>query len=108
MGQLIIPLVLFVAIFYFMLIRPQQKRTRETREMQSSLSKGDKIITIGGLHGTIESFDEKTMVLKSGNSRLTFDRAAIREKISKAQKTEEPKKVEEKSEKELPADSAEK
>lgn len=96
MGM-IIPLVLFVAIFYFMLIRPQQKRTKETREMQASLSRGDKVVTIGGLHGTIDSFDEKQMVLKCGNSRLTFDRGAIREKVkSAAEPKQEEKKLEEK------------
>ncbi|MFT8871500.1 MAG: preprotein translocase subunit YajC [Sporolactobacillus sp.] len=81
--NLIIPLVLFVAIFYFMLIRPQQKRSKETREMQNSLQRGDKIVTIGGLHGTIESFDERTIEIRCNGSKLTFDRNAIREKVSK-------------------------
>ncbi|MFT9117425.1 MAG: preprotein translocase subunit YajC [Sporolactobacillus sp.] len=98
--QLILSVVIFIAIFYFMLIRPQQKRTKETREMQSSLSRGDKVVTIGGLHGTIESFDDKQMVLKCGNNHLTFDRGAIREKVNpvtEAKKEDKPKEIAEDS-----------
>ncbi len=49
--------------------------------MQSELKKGDAIVTIGGLHGTIESVDETKIVIKSGGSHLTFDRNAIREVV---------------------------
>ena len=49
--------------------------------MQSELAKGDAIVTIGGLHGTIESVDETKIVIKSGGSHLTFDRNAIREVV---------------------------
>ncbi|BBP91182.1 hypothetical protein BsIDN1_48000 [Bacillus safensis] len=52
--------------------------------MQQSLSKGDKIVTIGGLHGEIDSIDESKVVIKtSENNRLTFDRRAIRELADK-------------------------
>ncbi|RLQ98088.1 preprotein translocase subunit YajC [Falsibacillus albus] len=74
------PLLLMFVLFYFLLIRPQQKRQKAVREMQSDLQKGDKIVTIGGVHGTVDAIDEGTIVLLSGDgSRLTFDRAAIRE-----------------------------
>ncbi|CAH0133930.1 hypothetical protein SRABI96_00309 [Peribacillus sp. Bi96] len=82
MGSLtqILPLILMFVLFYFLLIRPQQKRAKTTRNMQSSLKKGDKIATIGGMHGTIDAIDELQIVVKSSDgTRLTFDRAAIRE-----------------------------
>ncbi|QOR65665.1 preprotein translocase subunit YajC [Cytobacillus suaedae] len=74
------PLILMFAIFYFLLIRPQQKRQKAVREMQSSIKKGDKVITVGGFHGIVDAIDEDTIVLKAGDgARLTFDRQAVRE-----------------------------
>ncbi|MBU7593710.1 preprotein translocase subunit YajC [Metabacillus halosaccharovorans] len=78
----VLPLVLMFAIFYFLLIRPQQKQQKAVREMQNSLTKGDKIVTIGGLHGILDSIDENKIVLKVGDgTRLTFDRKSVREVI---------------------------
>ncbi|MFS0887487.1 preprotein translocase subunit YajC [Peribacillus frigoritolerans] len=82
MGSLtqILPLILMFVLFYFLLIRPQQKRQKTTQNMQSSLKKGDKVATIGGMHGTIDAIDEQQIVIKSPDgTKLTFDRAAIRE-----------------------------
>lgn len=82
MGSLtqILPLILMFVLFYFLLIRPQQKRQKATRNMQTSLKKGDKVATIGGMHGTIDAIDELQIVIKSSDgTKLTFDRAAIRE-----------------------------
>lgn len=77
------PLVIMFAIFYFLLIRPQQKRQKQVKEMQDNLSKGDKIVTIGGLHGTIDALDDTTIVIKcTDGSRLTYDRQAIREVLN--------------------------
>lgn len=76
----VLPLVLMFAVFYFLLIRPQQKRQKSVAQMQSSLQKGDHIITIGGLHGIVDSVSDTTLVLVgSDGSRLTFDRSAVRE-----------------------------
>lgn len=77
----IVMIVAMFAIFYFLLIRPQQKRQKAVAQMQSELKKGDAIVTIGGLHGTIESVTDTTIVIKSGGSHLTFDRSAIREAV---------------------------
>lgn len=77
------PLLLMFALFYFILIRPQQKRQKAIQEMQNNLQKGDVIVTIGGLHGTIDAVDEGKVVIKCGDgSRLTYDRGAIREVIN--------------------------
>ncbi|HWJ77002.1 MAG TPA: preprotein translocase subunit YajC [Niallia sp.] len=84
MGSIVslLPFILMFVLFYFLLIRPQQKRQKSVRDMQNSLKKGDKIVTIGGLHATIDAIDEGTIVLKSKDgSRLTFDRNAIREVV---------------------------
>lgn len=71
-------LVVMFALFYFILIRPQQKKQKERNKMLSSLSRGDQVVTIGGLHGTIDSILDEKVVLKVGDGvRLTFDRAAI-------------------------------
>lgn len=74
------PLILMFVLFYFLLIRPQQKRQKATQQMQSDLKKGDRVVTIGGLHGFVDGIDENTIIIKCGDgSRLTYDRAAIRE-----------------------------
>lgn len=78
----VLPLVLMFAIFYFLLIRPQQKQQKAVREMQNSLQKGEKIVTIGGLHGILDTIDEDKIVIKVGDgTRLTFDRKSIREVV---------------------------
>ncbi|TFJ94008.1 preprotein translocase subunit YajC [Lentibacillus salicampi] len=82
MGTLasLLPIILMFVIFYFLLIRPQQKRQKQVRQMQSDLQKGDKVVTIGGFHAEIHAIDENTVVLQPGDGpRLTYDRSAIRE-----------------------------
>jgi len=85
--QSIIMFVLMIAIFYFLLIRPQQKRQKQIQQMQASLEKGDKVVTIGGLHGFIDSLEVDTVVIRCGDgSKLTYDRSAIREVLEKNEK----------------------
>ncbi|GAK05246.1 preprotein translocase subunit YajC [Geomicrobium sp. JCM 19037] len=80
MIEPIIMLLLMFAIVYFLLIRPQQKRQKQVREMHANLQKGDDIVTIGGLHGTIDAIDEeKIVLLVNDNRKLTYDRSAVRE-----------------------------
>jgi len=80
------PIILMFVLFYFLLIRPQQKRQKNVQQMQSSLKKGDKIVTIGGLHGIVDSVDEGKVVIKCGDgSRLTYDRSAVRDVVESAQ-----------------------
>jgi preprotein translocase subunit YajC len=79
----VFPLILMFVLFYFLLIRPQQKKQKAVQQMQSDLKKGDRIVTIGGLHGFVDALDEGTVVIKCGDgSRLTYDRNAIRDVIS--------------------------
>jgi preprotein translocase subunit YajC len=60
----LIPIILMFVIFYFLLIRPQQKRTKEHREMIANLKKGDRIVTSGGLFGRITGMDEATLTVE--------------------------------------------
>ncbi|MDQ0174292.1 preprotein translocase subunit YajC [Bacillus chungangensis] len=79
------PILLMFVLFYFLLIRPNQKRQKAVQQMQSNLQKGDKIVTIGGLHGLVDALDEGKVVIKCGDStRLTYDRAAIRDVLESA------------------------
>jgi len=80
-GNLVSTIIMFGAIFvifYFMIIRPQQKRSKERTKMLSNIEKGDKVVTSGGLHGTIAGLDEKTVLLEVHDKlKLKFDRSAI-------------------------------
>ncbi|MCA0969961.1 preprotein translocase subunit YajC [Halobacillus litoralis] len=79
----LLPIILMFVIFYFLLIRPQQKKQKQVQQMQSDLQKGDRIITIGGMHGTIHAIDEGTLVLTvQDGTQMKFDRSSIREKMN--------------------------
>ncbi len=59
-----VPIILMFVIFYFLLIRPQQKKAKEHQEIIANLKKGDRVITSGGIHGQITSLDETTVTLE--------------------------------------------
>lgn len=74
-------LVLFgaiIAIFYFMIIRPQQKREKLRQAMLSALKKGDKVVTSGGIHGSIVGMEEKTLLIQiADNVKVKVDRGSV-------------------------------
>lgn len=73
-----IPLIILFAAMWFILIRPAQKRQKATIAMQSSLKRGDRVVTIGGLHGEIDAIEDSAVFIKvDGNTRLKFERQAI-------------------------------
>jgi len=73
-----LPFVAIIAIFYFLIIRPQNKKQKETKEMLAALKKGDKVVTIGGIHGTIQTVKEQTVIVKvDGATKIEFSRSAI-------------------------------
>lgn len=80
-GSLISTLIMFgaiFAIFYFMIIRPQQKRAKEREKLLSAIQKGDKVILTSGLYGTVAGLEEKTCLIDVGNNvKMKFDRSAI-------------------------------
>lgn len=66
------------AIFYFLLIRPQQKQKKERQRMLSAIKRGDRVVTSGGLHGTIVGLNEQTVTLRIADQvRVEVDRAAL-------------------------------
>ena len=71
-------LVAIFAIFYFIMIRPQRKRQKDQQAMVAALQKGDKVMTIGGIYGTIDSINETTLILKvEGGTTLKVARTAV-------------------------------
>jgi preprotein translocase subunit YajC len=79
-------------IFYFLLIRPQQKKQKEMKKMLEALKKGDKIVTIGGVWGTISEVKEKTVIVKvDDNTKLEFSRDAIGQVVSREGEVKEIK-----------------
>lgn len=87
-----LPLIGVVIVIYFFMIRPQQKRAKEQREFRQNVQKGDKIVTIGGIHAKIIEVKDDEVVIDPGNSqKLTIDRSAISMESSQAvQQQEEP------------------
>jgi preprotein translocase subunit YajC len=73
-----LPFVLIIAIFYFLIIRPQNKKQKETQKMLAAIKKGDKIVTIGGIHGVVSTVRESSVVVKvDDNTKIEFSRSAI-------------------------------
>ena len=84
MASSIIMFVAIIAIFYFLIYRPQKKRDKEAKAMIASMKKGDKVVTIGGIHGTIVTVKDKTVVVKVDDSaRIEFSKEAISSVSSK-------------------------
>lgn len=74
----LLPLFLIIAVFYFLLIRPQQKRAKEHRLMIENLKRGDKVITVGGMYGVVDSVNPTTVILKvAENVKLKFSKQSI-------------------------------
>lgn len=68
-----LPLIVLVFIFYFLLIRPQQKRQSELQKMIQSLKKGDHVVTIGGIIGTIAGIQDDYLVIKTGDGDFKME-----------------------------------
>jgi len=92
----LLPILLIWAIFYFLLIRPQQVKQKQHQEMISSLRKGDKVVTAGGIYGTIVNVKEDTFVLKVDDGvRIEFAKSAIAKLVKRAGESEGEAKDEE-------------
>lgn len=73
-----LPLVLIVLVFYLFFIRPQMKKSKDQRKFREAIKKGDKIITIGGIHGKIIEVQEKTFTIEvEGQNRLRVEKSAV-------------------------------
>ena len=81
---LVLQLVLLGVIFYFFMIRPENKRRKAVATMQSSLEKGDRVVTIGGIHGRIHALEQETVTLiNDEGQKWIFERNAISRKVEK-------------------------
>ena len=107
----VLPFGLIILIFYFFIIRPQNKKQKETEKMLSALKKGDKVVTVGGIHGVISSTKEKTVIVKvDDNAKIEFSRNAIATVVvEKAEKDSKAVKDDKKADKteEAPAAATE-
>ena len=111
MGSTVIMLVLMVAVFYFMLIRPENKRKKEAEAMRGAVKTGDKITTIGGIIGTVVNVKEDKIVIETSADqvRIEFAKWAISTNETAAEaKKAEAKKAQEAKAKAKAAKKAEK
>ena len=78
MFSTVIMFSLIILIFYFLILRPQQKRQKERTKLLEGVQKGDKIVTVGGMHGTVVGLEEKTVLVQvAENVKLKFERTAV-------------------------------
>lgn len=111
-GSLVSTIIMFgaiIAIFYFMLIRPQRKRDRETKDMLSAIKKGDKVVSIGGIRGTVVAVKESTIIVKvDDNTRLEFSKNAISSVLNKSERKQTAAENSKKKDSEEKAESSKK
>jgi len=90
-----LPLILIFIVFYFFMIYPQIKKNKQQKKFREGLTKGDKVVTIGGVHAKILDINETTLLIESEGTKLRVDRTAVSMEASMAlnpQKTEVAKK----------------
>ncbi len=74
----LLPLVLIIVVFYFFMIRPQMKKQKDLRKFRETVKNGDKVLTIGGIHGKVIEVSDSTVVLEVENKmRLKVEKSAI-------------------------------
>lgn len=118
----IIMMVVLIAVFYFLLIRPENKRKKQAQDMRNSLKKGDTITSIGGIVGKVVQVNDSTIIIETSEDRVrmeltkwavstvgvqTGEQPEAKKKDKKAEETEEPKVVEEAAAEETAAETAE-
>jgi len=87
-----IPFILIIVIIYFLMIRPQSKKAKQHQLMLTELKKGDKVVTIGGIFGTVLEVREKTFIVKvSANTEMEFLKSSVAEKYSDIKEIENKK-----------------
>jgi preprotein translocase subunit YajC len=72
-----LPLIGVIIVFYFFMMRPQQKKLKQEKEFESGLKTGDKVVTKSGIHGKIAELSEGTVVIETMAGRIKFERSAI-------------------------------
>lgn len=82
MESQLIMILLMVGVFYFFMIRPQMKKQKELKKFREGLAQGDKVVTIGGIHGKILEVTDTTVLLSSEGTKLRFEKSAISQTVS--------------------------
>ena len=73
-----LPMALIFVVFYFFMIRPQQKKTKDAKKFRENLQRGTKVVTIGGLHGKVVEVNDKTVLVEAAEGvKLRFEKSAI-------------------------------
>ncbi len=84
MLSTILPFAAIILIFYFMMIRPQQKRQKEMKAMLESMKRGDKVITSSGIHGTITDIEDNVITVQiAENTKVRFEKVAVTTVVNK-------------------------
>jgi preprotein translocase subunit YajC len=84
----LVPLVLMIVVFYFLLIRPQQKQARQQDDMRKAIKKGDKIVTTSGILGTVVGVREKSLTIRSEDTKFEILKSAVSQVVEDFDKAE--------------------
>lgn len=85
----LVPMLLILGVFYFAMIRPQQKKAKDHAEMLKTVRAGDKVVTNGGIVGSVVTVKEKTLTLRSADAKMEVTKSAITEILERAGQSEE-------------------
>ncbi len=84
-----VPLILIFVVFYFILIRPQQKKAKQQAEMLKGIKAGDKVVTSSGIIGQVITVKDKSVTLRSADSKLEVSKAAVTDIVERSGETSE-------------------
>jgi len=94
MASTLVMFALIIGIFYFMILRPQQKRQKERQKLLDALKKGDKVVTAGGMYGTIAGIDEKTVLIQvADNVKMKFERSSVTSVLGDGTESKDVKEI---------------
>lgn len=100
MTTSLVTFALVIGIFYFLIIRPQNKKQKETKNMINAMKKGDKVVTIGGIRGTVQSVKDEVVIVKvDENTKLEMNKSAVSAVLNAEAGKKDKKDQKEKAEK---------
>jgi preprotein translocase subunit YajC len=85
----LVPMLAILGVFYFAMIRPQQKKAKDHAEMLKTVRAGDKVVTNGGIVGSVVTVKEKTLTLRSADAKMEVTKSAVTEILERAGQSEE-------------------
>ena len=96
MVTMLVPLGLIIVIFYFLIIRPQRKKQKETKDMLSTIRPGDKVATAGGIRGVVKHVKETTVTIKvDSNTTIEFNKSAVSNVLERKESKESTEETQE-------------